>query len=133
MPLAHIWHRPTRLVTAVADSSGEAAVKEKIATLGDYAELAGRLHEVVTTSAPQLEPRLWYGMPGYARSAKSPVIVFFRVDDGVVSFGITEKANLHRPGPQSDQLVESAWFVAGLDDATEKRIASIVRQAAAEA
>jgi hypothetical protein len=47
-----------------------------------------------------------------------------------MSFGLTEKANLTRPADATDQLIESAWFLRDLDEATEARIANIVRTAA---
>src|SRR5439155_27070936 len=37
---------------------------------------AKRIHEIVTTAAPSLEPRTWYGMHAYAKDGK--VICFFR-------------------------------------------------------
>ncbi|MFW2336207.1 DUF1801 domain-containing protein [Ilumatobacter sp.] len=104
---------------------------EKIVALPAFRDVAMRLHDLITLSAPHLEPRLWYGMPGYAPSKRSPVIVFFRVDDDrYVTLGLTEKANLVR-GDGPDQLIESAWFLTDLDEATEERIARIVSTAAA--
>ena len=84
-------------------------------------------------SAPDLKPRLWYGMPGYAKAKNSPVICFFRVDDhDYVTFGLTEKAHL-APDPDSGhQLIGSAWFLTELDDPTENRVADIVRSAVLE-
>ena len=111
-------------------ADGEAAVTDKIAALGPFHEVARRLHEVIVATAPELEPRLWYGMPGYAKTKSSPVICFFRVDDGHMTFGITEKANLAPEPGARDHLIGSAWFVTGLDEATERRIADIVRRAA---
>ncbi len=32
--------------------------------------LAERIHEIVRTTAPGLAPKLWYGMPAYARDGK---------------------------------------------------------------
>ena len=109
----------------------EAAVIDKIAALPAFQDVAARLHGVIMRSAPDLEPRLWYGMPGYAKAKRSPVICFFRVDaDDFVTFGLTEKATL-APDPEADhQLIGSAWFLTGLDEATEDRIAEIVRSAA---
>ncbi len=75
---------------------------------------------------PDLKPRPWYGMPGYAKDG--PVLVFFRVDD-YMTFGLTEKANLTIEEGAKDQLMPSAWFLTDLDDATEAKIADIVRVA----
>lgn len=109
----------------------ETAVQEKIAGLPAFRDVAARLHEIITESAPELKPRLWYGMPGYAKAKSKPVICFFRVDaDDYVSFGLTEKADLTPDDDAPDRLIGSAWFLTELDDATERRIADIVRKAA---
>ena len=115
---------------AAAKVDDETAVLEKIAALEPHQETAARLHAIILEAAPALLPRLWYGMPGYARAKKSPVICFFRVDDGLLTFGLTEHADLTPDDDATDQLVGSAWFVNGLDEATEARIAGIVRKAA---
>ena len=52
----------------------EDAVKDKIGELPAFRDIAARLHEVITEAAPDLRPRLWYGMPGYALAKKSPVL-----------------------------------------------------------
>ena len=51
-----------------------------------------RLHALIQRSVPELKPRVWYGMPGYALDG--PVLCFFRVDDRYMTFGLTEKVNL---------------------------------------
>ena len=108
----------------------EEAVRENIAALPAFNDVAARLHEVIVKAAPQLRPRLWYGMPGYATAKKSPVLCFFRVDDDrYVTFGLSEHAH-HEPEQGSGhQLMGSAWFLTDLDEPTEIRIAEIVRRA----
>ena len=113
---------------ALAD---EAAVAEKIASWpGGYRAIGERLHEVILETAPELQPRLWYGAAGYAKDG--PVLVFFRVDE-FMSFGLTEKANVAAGAGAADQLIGSAWYLkddaGGLTAATEERIAEIVRHA----
>lgn len=110
----------------------EQAVKKKIAALPAFRDVAARLHEVVTEAAPELQPRLWYGMPGYATAKKNPVLCFFRVDDDrYVTFGLTEHAH-HAPDEDAGhQLMGSAWFLTELDGPTEARIVDIVRRAVA--
>lgn len=39
--------------------------------------LAERVHVVVTTTAPQLAPKTWYGMPAYANE-DDKVVLFFK-------------------------------------------------------
>jgi len=58
------------------------------------------------------------------------VICFFRVDDGLMTFGLTEKAHLVLAEDAADQLISSAWFLRDLDEPTEARIADIVKTAA---
>lgn len=112
-------------------SNDEAAVEAKIAGLPAFRDVAARLHEIILENAPHLTPRLWYGMPGYAPATSKPVICFFRVDnDDYVTFGPTEKANLVADLDGPAHLLASAWFLTGLDDATERRIATIVATAA---
>lgn len=110
----------------------EAATLEKIAALPAFRDVAARLHEVILAAAPELQPRLWYGMPGYATARKRPVLCFFRVDDDrYVTFGLTEHAH-HEPDPSSGhQLMPSAWFLTQIDEPTEARITAIVRGAVA--
>src|SRR4051794_37822052 len=56
---------------------GEGAVLANIAAMPEPDRtLAGRLHALVRASAPALAPRLWYGMPAYARDGK--VVCFFQ-------------------------------------------------------
>jgi hypothetical protein len=106
------------------------AVREKIAELPAFKDVAARLHEVILEAAPDLQPRLWYGMPGYAKAKSSPVLCFFRVDDDqYVTFGLSEKASHAPEEGADDQLMPSAWFLTGLDEATERRITAIVQRA----
>lgn len=115
---------------AAKESSDETAVAEKIAALPAFSDVARRLHDVILRSAPELRPRLWYGMPGYAKATSKPVICFFRVDDDdYVTFGLTEKANLVADDAGS-KLIACAWFLTELDEATAAQIADIVERAA---
>jgi hypothetical protein len=113
---------------AAKKTDGEAAVLDKIAQMpAPYRAIGERLHEIIIKSAPVLVPRTWYGMPAYAKDGK--VVCFFRVDK-YMTFGLTEDANLTRKEGAPHQLMESAWYLSALDDATEARLSAIVRQAA---
>ena len=108
----------------------EAAVRDKISVLPAFNDIAARLHEVILDAAPELQPRLWYGMPGYATAKKRPVLCFFRVDDDRYgTFGLSEHAHHEPEEGVGHQLMGSAWFLTDLDGATEERIAQIVRRA----
>jgi hypothetical protein len=119
--------------TTMADKpTDEAAVREKIDALPAFRDVAARLHDVIMEAAPDLQPRLWYGMPGYAAAKKSPVLCFFRVDDDrYVTFGLTEHAHHAADEKAEHQLMGAAWFLTELDDPTEGRVADIVRRAVA--
>ena len=114
---------------ATTDDATEVAAK--IAQLPAFNDVAARLHDVITSAAPDLKPRLWYGMPGYAHAKSKPVIIFFRVDaDDYITLGLSEKANLPLDDDAEDRLIQSAWFLTELDHATEARITEIVQRAA---
>ena len=58
-------------------ADGESAVIAKIAEMPEPDRtMAQRLHAIIKTNAPVLSPRLWYGMPAYARDGK--VVCFFQ-------------------------------------------------------
>lgn len=116
----------------MAKQSDEEAVQEKIASLPAFQDIAARLHEVIMAAAPELQPRLYYGMPGYAKAKKEPVLCFFRVDDDrFVTLGLSEHAHHEADSGSGHLLMESAWFLTALDEPTEARITEIVRRAVA--
>ncbi|MFE9404280.1 iron chaperone [Streptomyces sp. NPDC006530] len=51
-----------------------AAEQDVLAKIAEMPEadrvLAERIHDIVKSAAPDLEPKLWYGMPAYARDGK---------------------------------------------------------------
>ena len=107
---------------------GEAAVIAKIAAMpAPYNAMGERLHALILRSAPALQPTLHYGMPWYAKDGKR--VCFFRADK-YMTFGLTEDANLTVEEGAPHQLLESAWYFAALDDATEAKLSAIVRKAA---
>lgn len=116
------------------DNKSEAGVQDvlaKIETFSDeYRGIATRLHELVMATAPQLQPRLWYGMPGYALKSDGPVVLFFR-EDKYISFGLTESTHLAEIGSPNEELVPVAWYLSKLDDGMEAKIADIVRKVVA--
>lgn len=115
-------------------NNNEAGVQDvlaKIETFSDtYRDTAKQLHELITTTAPQLHPRLWYGMPGYALKNDGPVVLFFR-EDKYISFGLTDSTNLTEIGSPQEGLVEVAWYLTKLDTTSEAKIADIVRKVVA--
>ncbi|MGP4058967.1 DUF1801 domain-containing protein [Mycobacterium sp. 4D054] len=85
-----------------------------------------RVHEVIMAAAPALKPRIWYGMPAYARSASTPVLITLRNDERM-NLALTEKAPFRPAGGDEGQLMPAAWYFETVDDITERRIAEIVR------
>src|ERR1700682_2197360 len=60
--------RVKELQAAKDKVDGEGAVLAKIATMAAPDRAMGkRLHAIVKASAPHLSPKLWYGMPAYAK------------------------------------------------------------------
>jgi hypothetical protein len=105
----------------------EAAFLGKIAGMPEpYREMGERLHALILRSAPLLEPRVWYGMPGYEKDGKT--VCFFRADKNYMTFGFTQEAGLTCEKGAPDQLIECAWFLTALDDATEARLSAILRK-----
>ena len=80
-------------------ADGESAVLAKIAAMGEPDRAMGRrLHAIIKAAAPNLSPRLWYGMPAYARAGK--VVCFFqsaqKFKTRYATFGFSDAANLDR-------------------------------------
>lgn len=85
-----------------------------------------RVHDIIMAAAPALKPRIWYGMPAYAKSAGAPALVTLRNDERV-NLAITEKADFRPAGGVDGALMPAAWYFETVDADTEKRIAEIVR------
>jgi hypothetical protein len=108
-------------------AEAEADVVAKIAELGDADRaLAERIHALVTTASPDLAPRLWYGMPAYAKDGK--VICFFQAagkfKTRYSTLGFSDKARL-----DEGTMWPSAYALTELTAADEKRIAALVKRA----
>lgn len=107
-------------------------VLDKIANFSENNKtLARRIHELIMEADPSLQPRLWYGMPGYAKTKDSAVLCFFREDE-YMTFGLTEHAHFAVDETVKDLLVPSAWFFTKLNEATEQKIMKIVQSATSD-
>jgi uncharacterized protein YdhG (YjbR/CyaY superfamily) len=78
-------------------ADGERAVLAKLAEMPEPDRAIGeRLHALIKASAPALSPRLWYGMPAYAKDGK--VVCFFqsaqKFNARYATFGFSDTANL---------------------------------------
>lgn len=108
------------------DEKNLSQVIDKIATMDEpRRSIVQRVHEVVLAAAPPLKPRIWYGMPAYARSASTPALVTLRNDERL-NLALTEKADFRPAGGADGALMPAAWYFETLDADTERRIAEIV-------
>src|SRR5712691_9516150 len=106
---------------------GEDAVLAKIAEMREPDRTMGkRLHAIIKESAPALSPRLWNGMPAYAKDGK--VVCFFQTAQKFktmyATFGFSDKANL-----DEDAMWPTAFALKGLTAAEEARITALVKKA----
>ena len=114
--------------SAAKAAEAESAVLEKIAEMpGADRAMAERLHAIITASAPALSPKLWYGMPGYAKEGK--VVCFFQSAEKFKSryatFGFNDIANL-----DDGTMWPTAFALTRLTAADEARIGALVKKAA---
>ncbi len=88
--------------------------------------MAKRIHEIVTTTAPSLEPRTWYGMPAYAKGGK--VICFFQSAEKFkaryATLGFNDGATL-----DEGTMWPTSYALMKLTAAEEKKIAALVKKA----
>lgn len=114
---------------ASKDEKNLARVIDTIAKMDEpQRSLVRRVHEAIVAAAPTLKPRIWYGMPAYALSASTPVLVTLRNDERV-NLALTEKVAFRPAGGSDRTLMPAAWYLETLDELTENRIAEIVRSA----
>src|SRR5262245_23130556 len=108
-------------------ADGENAVLAKIAEMPEPDRAMGeRLHAVIKASAPALSPRLWYGMPAYAKDGK--VVCFFqsgqKFNTRYATLGFSDKANL-----DEGAMWPTAFALTELTAADEARIGALVKKA----
>src|SRR5712671_1685091 len=105
----------------------ESAVLAKIAEMPEPDRALGeRLHAIIQASAPALAPRLWYGMPAYAKDGK--VVCFFqsaqKFKTRYATFGFMHEANL-----DEGVMWPTAFALKELTAAEEARIGALVKKA----
>jgi uncharacterized protein YdhG (YjbR/CyaY superfamily) len=108
-------------------AEGESDVRKKIAEMQDSDRALGeRIHAIVMASAPDLTPRLWYGMPAYAKDGK--LVCYFQAAQKFKSryatFGFEANAKL-----DDGNMWPTSFAVTKLTAADEARIAALVKQA----
>jgi uncharacterized protein YdhG (YjbR/CyaY superfamily) len=108
-------------------ADGERDVLAKIAEMPASDRAMGeRLHAIIKASAPALSPRLYYGMPAYAKDGK--VVCFFqpaqKFKSRYATFGFNDTANL-----DDGTMWPTAFALTELSAADEKRIGALVKKA----
>lgn len=85
-----------------------------------------RLHEIIKASAPVLVPRLWYGMPVYAKDGR--VVCFFqgreKFKTRYATFGFMHEANL-----DEGNMWPVAFALKKVTATEEETIAALVKKA----
>jgi uncharacterized protein YdhG (YjbR/CyaY superfamily) len=110
-----------------ADADGESEVLAKIAEMtGADRAMAERLHAVIKASTSALSPKLWYGMPAYAKDGK--VVCFFqpaqKFKTRYSTFGFNDAAKL-----DEGTMWPVAFALTKLTAADEAKIAALVKKA----
>jgi uncharacterized protein YdhG (YjbR/CyaY superfamily) len=109
-------------------ADGLQAVLDRIAQMApDDRALAERVHVAVTTTAPELSPKTWYGMPAYA-NADGKVVVFFQ-DAGKFEYrystlGFQDTANL-----DDGDLWPVTYAIQRWSPLVEQRVMELVKAA----
>jgi uncharacterized protein YdhG (YjbR/CyaY superfamily) len=115
---------------ARASKNREEGERDLLAKINEMPEpdraLAERIHAIVTTNAPELSPKTWYGMPAYARDGK--VVCFFQAaakfDARYATFGFNDTANL-----DDGSMWPVSFALTALTAEHEATIAALVRKA----
>jgi uncharacterized protein YdhG (YjbR/CyaY superfamily) len=86
-----------------------------------------RLHAVIKASAPALSPKLWYGMPAYAKEGK--IVCFFqpaqKFRTRYSTLGFNDAAHL-----DEGAMWPTAFALTKLTAGDEARIGALVKKAA---
>ena len=125
---AHERKAASRRDPAEERAAGEAEVRAKIADMPTADRVMGeRIHELVTTTAPSLAPRTYYGMPAYAKDGK--VICFYKPAS---KFKVRYSTFEFQPDARLDEgeMWPVSFAVTELTPRAEARIVELVKKAA---
>jgi uncharacterized protein YdhG (YjbR/CyaY superfamily) len=108
-------------------TEGESAVLAKIAEMPQPDRAMGeRLHAIIKASAPDLSPRLWYGMPAYAKDGN--VVCFYqnarKFKSRYGTLGFSDKAKL-----DDGTMWPTTFALMELTAASEAKIIALVKKA----
>ncbi len=124
---AAMRERAKELKAATSREEAERDLLAKIAEMPPSDRAMGeRIHALVKQTAPELAPKLWYGMPAYYRNGK--VLCFFQPADKFKSryatLGFDAEANL-----DEGSMWATSWALTKLTKTDEARIAELVKKA----
>jgi uncharacterized protein YdhG (YjbR/CyaY superfamily) len=109
------------------DADAEDEVLAKIAEMPESDRvMAEHIHALVKANAPELKPKLWYGMPAYAKDGK--LVCFFKAaakfQSRYATFGFEEAANL-----DEGSMWPTSYALTKLTAADEKKLGALVKKA----
>ena len=124
---AAMRERVKELKAATGKADGERDVLAKIAGMAAADRALGeRVHKIIKASAPALSPRLWYGMPAYAKGDK--VVCHFqdaqKFKMRYATLGFSDAANI-----DEGAMWPVAFALKKLTAADEARIGALVKKA----
>ena len=109
-------------------SEGEKAILAAISAMKDSTDrsMGKRIHEIVTSAAPSLMPKTWYGMPAYA-DADGKVICFFQAAS---KFGVRYATFGFQPDAKLDEgnMWAAAFALIKLTASEEAKIIALVKK-----
>jgi uncharacterized protein YdhG (YjbR/CyaY superfamily) len=114
-----------------ANASKEEATQEVLAKIAELSDadrpIAERLHELITSSAPSLSPKTWYGMPAYA-GPDGKIVCFFqgaeKFKTRYATLGFSDQANL-----DDGDFWPNSFAINAMTPAVEARVVALVKQA----
>jgi uncharacterized protein YdhG (YjbR/CyaY superfamily) len=112
-------------------AGGADGEKDCLAKIAEMKEpdrsMARRLHAIITSNAPALSPKTWYGMPAYANQ-DGKVVCFFqsaqKFKARYATFGFSDIARL-----DEGAMWPTGFALKALTPAEERTIIALVRKA----
>lgn len=125
--------RAKELKAEARPRGGKAKADPEVEVLAKLAEMpepdrgiGERLHTLVKANAPSLSPKLWYGMPAYARDGK--IVCFFqpasKFDSKYPTFGFNDSANIGK-----GTMWPTHFGITELTAADEAKIVALLKKA----
>ncbi len=114
--------------TQATRAEGEKALLDKIAEMPEPDRgMARRIHAIISTTAPSLSPKTWYGMPAYADQDGKAVCFFQSADKfkaRYATFGFNDNAKL-----DEGSMWPTSFALKELTASDEAKIAALVKKA----